>query len=339
MIKETLELLIQRENLPYDTASAVMDEIMRGEATPAQIAAFLTAMRMKGETIEEITACAAVMRAHAARLEHEGEVLDIVGTGGDQSFSFNISTAAAFVAAAAGVPVAKHGNRNVSSKCGAADVLEELGAKIDLTPEQNAQVLKKTGFCFMFAPVYHTAMRHVAPVRGQLGTRSIFNILGPLANPAGATRQLLGVYDEALMRPLAKVLSGLGVTRGLVVHGDDGMDEITLTGKTTACEITGKRLRNLVIDPEEFGLTLCGPDDLKGGDAKQNADIIRNIFQGDRGIKRDVVVLNAAACLYLYGKSETLAGGVDYASYLLDTGNVCDKLNDYVWATREFSLQ
>ncbi len=338
MIKETLSLLVERENLPYDITSAVMDEIMKGEATPTQIAAFLTAMRMKGETIEEITACASVMRAHAARLEHDGEVLDIVGTGGDKSLSFNISTAAAFIAASAGVPVAKHGNRNVSSKCGAADVLEELGAKIDITPEQNALVLKKTGFCFMYAPVYHTAMRHVAPVRNELGTRSIFNILGPLANPACATRQLLGVYDEELVRPLAKVLTGLNVTRGLVVHGSDGMDEITITGKTTACEITGKRLRSYTIDPEEYGLTLCDASDLTGGDAKQNADIIRNIVQGDRGAKRDAAVLNAAACLYLYGKTETIAGGVDYASFLLDTGVVCDKLNDYVWATREFSL-
>lgn len=338
MIKEALSLLVERENLPYETISEAMDEIMKGETTPAQIAAFLTALRMKGETIEEITACASVMRSHATPLEHEGEVLDIVGTGGDQTYSFNVSTAAALIAAAAGVPVAKHGNRNVSSKCGAADVLEELGAKIDITPEQNAEVLKKTGFCFMYAPIYHTAMRHVQPVRRELGTRSIFNILGPLANPAKATRQLLGVYDEALLKPLAKALSGLGVTRGMVVHGCDGMDEITLTGTTTVCEIEGKRIRSYTINPEEFGFSLCEPKDLVGGDAKENADIIRNILQGDRGPRRDAAVLNAAACLYLYGKNETIAGGVDYASYLLDTGIVCDKLNEYVWATREFSL-
>lgn len=338
MIKEALALLVEGENLPYKTAADVMDEIMSGKATPAQIAGVLTALRMKGESIDEITACAEVMRKHAMRLEHEDEVLEVVGTGGDRSFSFNVSTAAAFIAAAAGVPVAKHGNRNVSSKCGAADVLEELGAKIDLTPGQSAQVLQKTGFCFMFAPLYHTAMRYVAPVRKELGVRSLFNILGPLANPAGATRQVLGVYSEELVKPLAKVLCGLGVTRGLVVNGSDGMDEITLTGPTTACEIEGRRVRGYTINPEDYGLSLCGPDDLTGGDAKENADILRNIFQGDLGPKRDAAVLNAAACLFVYGKAENLAGGVDYASYLLDTGAVCDKLNDYVWATREFAL-
>ncbi len=337
MIKETLALLMEHENLPYDTAGMMMERILTGEATPAQMASFLTAMRMKGASIDEITACAEVMRAHAAHLEHEGEVLDVVGTGGDEAFTFNISTVSAFIAATAGVQVAKHGNRNVSSLCGCADVLEELGAKIDITPEQSARVLKKTGFCFMFAPIYHPAMRYVTPVRKELGTRTLFNIIGPLANPAGATRQLLGVYDEALVKPMARVMIGMGVTHGMVVHGSDGLDEITLTGTTMASEIVGKRVRSFTIDPEEYGLTLCDAADLKGGDAKYNADIIRNILQGDRGPKRDAAVLNAAACLYLAGKSETIAGGVDLAAYLLDTGAVCDKLNDYVWATHEYA--
>ncbi|MFA9381398.1 MAG: anthranilate phosphoribosyltransferase [Acetanaerobacterium sp.] len=335
MIKEALKSLMEHENLTYETASTVMDEIMNGETTPAQMASFLTALRMKGESIDEITACANVMRAHCTRLVHEGEVLEVVGTGGDEAFTFNISTISAFVAAAAGAKVAKHGNRSVSSKCGAADLLEELGARIDLTAEQSAQVLENTGFCFMYAPLYHASMKYAAPVRRELGVRTIFNILGPLANPAGATMQLLGVYSESLVKPLAKVLSNLGVVRGLVVHGSDGLDEITLTGPTTVCEIDGKRLKNYVLNPKELGLDLCQSSDLVGGDPKRNADIVSNILQGERCPKRDVVVLNAAACLYLSGKAESIAGGVDLAAYLLDSGEACEKLNDYVWATHE----
>jgi anthranilate phosphoribosyltransferase len=297
-----------------------MDEIMRGEATPAQIAAFLTALRMKGESIDEITACAAVMREKCTRLPHETEVMDIVGTGGDGAHTFNISTVTAFVVAAAGVSVAKHGNRSVSSRCGAADFLEALGAKITLSAAESAKVLAETGICFMFAPNYHASMKYAAPVRKEIGARTIFNILGPLSNPAFATRMLLGVYNENLVLPLARVLMNLGVERALVVHGDDGLDEISLSSTTTVCEIDGDSLLSTVIDPRDFGMLLCRQSDLTGGGAPENADIARKIFGGERGPKRDIVLLNAASCLYLGGCSRSIAEGVSLAAELIDTG-------------------
>ena len=335
MIQEAIRQAIDKKDLSYETAKESMREIMRGEASPAQIAAFLTALRMKGESIDEITASAAVMRECCTRLPHDMEVLEIVGTGGDEAYTFNISTVSAFVAAAAGVPVAKHGNRSVSSKCGAADLFEALGARIDLTAEQSAKILSKVGLCFMFAPGYHASMKHAAPVRRELGTRTIFNILGPLSNPASATIQLLGVYDENLIEPMAKTLMNLGVRRAMVVHGDDGLDEISLTTTTQVCEVNGGELRRFELDPRDYGLTLCAPKELVGGDAAVNAQIARDILAGGKGPKRDVVLLNAGACLYLAGKAESLADGVALAAQTIDSGKVKEKLEAFVRATNE----
>lgn len=333
MIQEAIKFAIDKNDLPYETARQAMLEIMQGTATPAQIAAFLTALRMKGESVSEITACAAAMRECCTRLPHDLEVLDIVGTGGDEAFTFNISTVSAFVIAAAGVPVAKHGNRSVSSKCGAADVLETLGVKLNLTAEQNAKVLADTGICFMFAPVYHASMKHAAPVRREMGTRTIFNILGPLANPAGATLQLLGVYNEALMEPLAQALMNLGVKRALVVHGDDGLDEITLTTTTQMYEIRDGRLTHYTLDPRDCGLALCAMGDVTGGDASMNADIAESVLGGQTGPKRDIVLLNAGACLYIAGKADTIADGVGLAAQIIDSGAALAKMNEFVKAT------
>jgi len=335
MIKEALNTLIKGEDLPYDTAKQVMDEIMSGDATNAQIAAFLTALRIKGESIDEITACAAVMREKSVKLVHNKEVIDIVGTGGDESFTFNISTVSSFVVSAAGIPVAKHGNRSVSSKCGAADLLEALGAKLDLSAEQSAQVLDQTELCFMFAPVYHASMKYAAPVRKEMGTRTIFNILGPLANPAGAPLQLLGVYDEALTEPMAKVLSNLGVKRAMVVHGDDGLDEISLTSATHGCELKDGKLTDFVLDPREYGLSLCKPEDLTGGDAEENAVIAKEILGGAIGPKRDIVLLNSAACFVIAGKSETFADGIKLAADMIDSGKALEKMQSFIKATHE----
>jgi len=335
MIKEAIRQAMDQRELPFELAKAVMQEIMNGEATDAQIAAFLTALRVKGETIGEITACASVMREHCIPLAHEKEVLEIVGTGGDEAFTFNISSVAAFVIAASGVPVAKHGNRSVSSRCGAADFFEALGIKLELTAEQSLRVLRKTGMCFMFAPQYHASMKYVASVRKELGARTIFNILGPLANPAGAALQLLGVYDKKLVRTLAQVLANLGVRRAMVVCGDDGLDEITLTATTTVCEVRDGMLSDYMLDPREYGLKLCSPCDLLGGDAQENAMIGRRILRGDKAPKRDIVLLNAAACLYLAGKAENIAEGIALATRMIDGGEAERKLLAFVRATNE----
>ena len=267
-------------------------------------------------------------------MPHKLDVLDIVGTGGDEAFTFNISTVSAFVVAAAGVPVAKHGNRSVSSQCGAADVLEALGVTINLSAEQNAKVLADTGICFMFAPVYHASMKHAAPVRREMGTRTIFNILGPLANPAGATLQLLGVYNEALMEPLAQVLMNLGVKRALVVHGDDGLDEITLTTATQVLEIKEGRLTRSSLNPRDCGLELCAMEDITGGDVAENAGIVKSVLGGQRGPKKDIVLLNVGACLYIAGKTDTIADGVALAVKTIDSGAALEKLNEFIRATR-----
>ena len=335
MIQEAIKFAIDKNDLPYETARQAMLEIMRGAATPAQIAAFLTALRMKGESIDEITACAAAMRECATRLPHSLEVLDIVGTGGDEAFTFNISTVSAFVIAAAGVPVAKHGNRSVSSKCGAADVLEALGVNLSLTAEQNARVLADTGICFMFAPVYHTSMKHAAPVRREMGTRTIFNILGPLANPAGATLQLLGVYNEELLEPMAHALMALGVRRALVVHGDDGLDEITLTTTTQVYEIRDDQLTHYTLDPRGCDLSLCTLDEVMGGDAAANAVIAKSVLGGQTGPRRDIVLLNAGACLYIAGKANSIADGVTLAAQIIDSGAALAKMNEFIEATNE----
>ena len=335
MIKTAIHELMDKNDLSYDMTKQVMDEIMNGKATNAQIAAFLTALRIKGETIDEITACAAVMREHCVKLEHEYDVMEIVGTGGDEAFTFNISTVSAFVISAAGVPVAKHGNRSVSSKCGAADLLEALGVKLDLTAEQSHKVLEKTGMCFMFAPVYHSSMKYAAPVRKEMGTRTIFNILGPMANPASASLQLLGVYDKNLVEPLAKVLSNLGVKRAMSVYGNDGLDEISLSDTTTVCEVNNGSFKSSTFDPRDMGFELCKPCDLTGGNAEENAIITKKILSGEKGPKRDVVLLNAGACLYMADKVETMKDGILLAADMIDSGKALEQMYRFIKATKE----
>lgn len=318
-IREAINKLVGFEDLTYELAEAVMDEIMSGGTPEALISAYLTALRMKGETIEEITASAAGMRKHCIRLLNDADVLEIVGTGGDCSNTFNISTAAALVVSAAGIPVAKHGNRSVSSKSGSADALEALGVNIDTSPVKSTGILKEIGLCFMFAQKYHNAMRFVAPVRKTLGIRTIFNILGPLTNPAGASFQLLGVYDEELVKPLANVLLNLGVKRGLVVYGQDGIDEISLSAKTTCAEIRDGKITYYTLNPEDYGFKMCKKEDLVGGDAAENAKIIMDILDGAKGPKRDVVVLNAAACIYLVNDGVTIKEAIKTAEDIIDS--------------------
>jgi len=335
MIERAIYDILSGHHLTLDDTKAVMMQMMEGEATDAQMGAFLAAMRFKGETIEEITACAEVMREKSVKLHPKTDVLDIVGTGGDELCTFNISTASAFVVAAGGVPVAKHGNRSVSSKCGSADVLEALGVNIFLTAEQSERVLNKTGMCFMHSQVYHSAMKHVAHVRKQLGVRTIFNTLGPLANPAGANMQLLGVYDENLVEPLARVLSNLGVKRAMVVHGHDGLDEITLTGTSTVCEVSDGVLNSYFITPEQFGLQRCNLSELIGGNPAENAEIVRKIFSGEGGPKRDIVVLNSACCLYMAKNNITMRECVRMAQELIDNGSAMRKMEAFISATNE----
>jgi len=336
MIKEAIIEIFNKKNLSLDATKGVMFQIMDGAATPAQIASFLTAMRMKGESIEEITACAMVMREKCLKLKHNRDVLDIVGTGGDELFSFNISTVSSFVVAAGGVPVAKHGNRSVSSKCGSADLLEALGVNINVSAEKSEKILRESGICFMLAQTYHAAMKYVAPVRKELGARTIFNILGPLANPAGANMQLLGVYDENLVEPLARVLANLGVKRAVVVHGRDGLDEITLTDSTTVCEVSGGRLNSYFITPEQFGFKRCKLSDLVGGDPQVNAKIALDILSGkDRGPKRDIVLLNSAVCLYMAHNHVTMKECVKMAANLIDEGKALEKLNRFIRLSNE----
>lgn len=336
MIKEAIYKVVNKEDLTYDMAVEVMDEIMSGKATQIQISSFLTALRMKGETIEEITACAAGMRKHAVRLLHDMDVLEIVGTGGDEANTFNISTTSSFVVSAAGIPVAKHGNRSVSSKCGAADVLEALGVKITISPEESAEILNKIGICFMFAQKYHSSMKYVAPVRKELGIRTVFNILGPLTNPAGANMQLLGVYEEALVEPLAKVLLNLGVKRGIVAYGQDGLDEISLSAKTTCCEIRDGKLRSFVLNPQDYGFELCSKQDLVGGEPAENAQITRAILNGEKGPKRDAVVLNSAACIYMAKDNLTFKEAIKAAEDIIDSGKAKEQLQKFVEISNQF---
>ena len=335
MIKEAIYEIVNGNDLSYEMAEQVMDEIMSGEASQIHMGAFLTGLRMKGETIDEITACAAGMRKHCTRLLHDMDVLEIVGTGGDEVGTFNISTISSMVVSAAGIPVAKHGNRSVSSKCGAADVLEALGADITISPEKSTKILDEIGFCFLFAQTYHTAMRFVAPVRKELGIRTIFNILGPLANPAGANYQLLGVYDEKLVEPLAQVLLKLGVKRAIVVHGQDGLDEITLSAPTTCCELRDGTLKSYVLEPEQVGLKKCSLNELIGGDPEENAAIAMSILNGEKGPKRDAVVLNSAACIYMVRDGITLVDAVKEAEEILDSGKARVQLEKYVALSRE----
>ncbi len=331
MIKEAIIKLSKKEDLTYQEAEAVMNEIMSGEATAVQMSAYLTALSLKGETIDEITASAAGMRAHCIKLLHEQDVLEIVGTGGDGSNSFNISTTAAMVIASAGVPVAKHGNRAASSKSGAADVLEALGVKITIPPEKSTELLSKLNICFLFAQNYHIAMKYVAPIRKELGIRTVFNILGPLSNPAGANMELMGVYDEALVEPLAQVMMNLGVTRGMVVFGQDKLDEISMSAPTSVCEIRDGKLSSYTIEPEQFGYQKCGKDELRGGTPQENAEITKAILSGaDQGPKRQAVCMNAGAALYIAGKAETIAAGVALAEQQIDSGAALAVLDAFV---------
>lgn len=335
MIQQAIAALTQGVNLDKQTTRDSFTEIMNGTATQAQTASFLTGLTIKGETIEEITACAEIMREKCTKLTPAKPVLEIVGTGGDRAATFNISTASAIVTAAAGVPTAKHGNRSVSSRCGAADCLEALGLRIDLDAEANAQMLGRCGFCFMFAPVYHASMKYAAPVRRELAIPTIFNILGPLANPAGAGMQLLGVYDEQLLEPLAGVLVNLGVANGCVVHGMDGLDEITLTGPTKAVFIRNGALVQDTLHPEELGLKLCHPEDLTGGDAEENAAIVREIFAGSKGPKRDIVLLNTAVGLVIAGQAASIKEGITAAMSIIDSGAAMAKLEEVVACSQQ----
>lgn len=335
MIQSAIYKMVNQENLTLEETTDAMNEIMEGRATNAQIASFLTAMRMKGESIEEITACARVMREKCRKIHPGADVLDIVGTGGDEANTFNISTVSSFVIAAGGVRVAKHGNRSVSSKCGSADVLEALGAKIDISAEQSAKVLERVGMAFLFAPSYHASMKYAAPVRKELGVRTIFNILGPLANPAGANLQLLGVYDENLVEPLANVLKNLGVKRAMVVHGHDGLDEITLCATTTVCEVANGNINSFFITPEQFGLKRCEKGALTGGTPEENAEIALSVLKGVKGPARDVVLLNSAVCLYMAHNHVTLRACVEMAQDLIDSGKAMEQMEKFCRATCE----
>ena len=323
MIKEAIVKIVSKGDLTYDEAYTVMNEIMSGQTTPTQNAAFLAALSTKSaraETTDEIAGCAAAMRAHATKVETGMELFEIVGTGGDNAHSFNISTTSALVAAAGGVKVAKHGNRAASSQCGTADCLEALGVNIQQSPEKCVELLREVGMCFFFAQKYHTSMKYVGAIRKELGFRTVFNILGPLTNPGTPSMQLLGVYDDYLVQPLAQVLISLGVRRGMVVYGQDKLDEISLSAPTTVCEIKDGWFKSRVITPEEFGFARCAREDLKGGTPAENAAITRAILNGAQGHKRNAVLLNAGAALYIAGKADTMADSVALARELIDSG-------------------
>ncbi|MDR1208920.1 MAG: anthranilate phosphoribosyltransferase [Clostridiales bacterium] len=338
MIKEAIARAVRGEDLSAGAAEAVMDEIMGGKASEIQMAAYLAAMAVKGETIDEITGSAAGMRRHCVRLLHDMDVLEIVGTGGDGANSFNISTTAAMVISAAGIPVAKHGNRAASSKSGAADVLEALGADIAAPPETSLKMLREIGLCFLFAQNYHIAMKYVAPVRRELGVRTIFNILGPLVNPAGANMELLGVYDEELVAPMARVLSNLGVKDALVVYGRDGLDEISVSSATSVCEVRDGTFREYTLDPEAFGLRLRDKADITGGDPSENAAITRAVLSGERGPKRDAVLINAAAAIYIAKRGITMPEAIASAAETIDSGAAARQLDRFVRMSRGESL-
>ncbi|MCD8220774.1 MAG: anthranilate phosphoribosyltransferase [Clostridiales bacterium] len=330
MIKEAIQKLARREDLTYAEAEQVMNEIMEGEASDVLKSAYLTALAVKGETVDEITGSAAGMRAHCVRLLHDMDVLEIVGTGGDGANSFNISTTASLVISAAGVPVAKHGNRAASSKCGAADVLEALGVNIRIAPAISTEILNKINICFLFAQNYHAAMRFVGPVRKELGIHTIFNILGPLANPAGATMELMGVYSEELIEPLARVLANLGVKRALVVYGMDRLDEISMSAATKICEVKDGSFTTYEITPEQFGFTRCSKEELVGGTPEENAEITRSILNGATGPKRDVVLMNAGAAIYLGGKAASIEEGIQIAAEMIDSGKAREQLEKFI---------
>ncbi|HAG50254.1 MAG TPA: anthranilate phosphoribosyltransferase [Deltaproteobacteria bacterium] len=334
MIKEAISKIVKNQDLTESEMIEVMNEIMTGAASPGQIGAFITALRIKGETVTEITGAAKVMREKATKIDVKGKkVVDTCGTGGDESMTFNISTAAAFVAAGAELIVAKHGNRSVSSRSGSADVLKALGVNIEAEVARVEECLKEIGIGFLFAPMLHGAMKYAAPVRREIGIRTIFNILGPLTNPAGARCQVIGVYDDSLTDILGKVLSNLGAEHAFVVRGEDGLDEITLTTETKVTELKEGKLRTYHIKPEDFGFRRCRPEDLKGGDPEMNADIIRSILKGKKGPQQDVVVLNAAAAIVAGGMARSLEEGILAAVHSIDEGKALEKLNKLVEMT------
>ncbi|RRJ15588.1 anthranilate phosphoribosyltransferase [Lachnoanaerobaculum orale] len=338
MIKEAIIKIVNKEDLSFDEAYTVMNEIMNGETTPTQNAAFLAALSTKSakaETTGEIAGCAKAMRKHATPVDTDFDLFEIVGTGGDNAGSFNISTTSAIVAAAGGMKVSKHGNRAASSKCGTADCLEALGVNIDEDPAKCRELLEKVGICFFFAQKYHTSMKYVGAIRKELGFRTVFNILGPLTNPAHPKRQLLGVYDEYLIEPLAKVLMELGVKRGMVVYGMDKLDEISLSAHTKVCEIKDGSLHTYEIKPEDFGLSHCKKEDLAGGDPKENAAITLSILEGEKGAKRDAVLLNAGAALYIGEKAKSIQEGINLAARLIDSKKALKVLEDFIKVSNE----
>lgn len=333
MIKEAIVKIVSKEDLTYNEAYEVMNEIMSGETTPTQNAAFLASLSTKSakaETTNEIAGCAAAMRDHATKVDTNMDVFEIVGTGGDNAHSFNISTTSAIIAASGGMKVAKHGNRAASSSSGTADCLEALGVNINQSPEKCVELLDKVGMCFFFAQQYHSSMKYVGPIRRELGFRTVFNILGPLTNPASPSMQLLGVYDEYLVEPLARVLINLGVKRGMVVYGTDKLDEISLSAPTKVCEIQNGWYKTYVIKPEDFGFERCSKAELKGGNPDENAQITRDILSGKQGHQRNATLLNAGAALYIGGKADSMKNGIGLASQLIDNGNAYNTLEKLI---------
>ncbi len=332
MIKDVIIKLVNKQDISYQETYEVISQIISGKSTMVQNAAFLTALstkNTKSETIEEILGAALAVRDNALEIKHDMEVLDIVGTGGDNSGSFNISTTSAIVLAAGGIKVAKHGNRAASSKCGTADCLEALGININLSPEKCKTLLEKIGICFIFAQNYHESMKNVAQVRKELGFRTIFNVIGPLANPSKPSIQFLGVYDESLVEPMAKVLASLGVERGMVVYGHDKLDEISISSETTICEFAGMQINKYLIKPEDFGLRRYKKEDIFGGNPKENADILKSILEGEQGARRDIVSINAGACFYSAGKVESISNGISLANQIIDSGLALKKLEEF----------
>lgn len=331
MIKEAIHKLAKKQDLSFEESEEVMNEIMSGAASPVQMSSYLTALSLKGETIDEITGSAAGMRANCIKLLHNMNVLEIVGTGGDGANTFNISTTSSLVISACGVPVAKHGNRAASSKCGAADVLEALGVNINVSPEKSQQLLSDINICFLFAQNYHIAMKYVAPIRKELGIRTVFNILGPLSNPTGANMELMGVYDESLLYPLARVMQNLGVKKGMVVYGEDKLDEISISAETKICEISGSDLNTYTIKPEDFGYERADKKELSGGEPYENAEITKNILKGvDTGAKKNAVCLNAGAALYIAGKVSNIFDGVKMAEECIKSGRAYTQLEKFI---------
>lgn len=333
MIKEAIVKIVNKEDLTYDEAYTVMNEIMSGQTTQTQNAAFLAALSTKSaraETTDEIAGCAAAMRAHAVKFDNDLDLFEIVGTGGDNANSFNISTTAALVAAAGGIKVAKHGNRAASSQCGTADCLEALGVNIEQSPEKCRELLNEVGMCFFFAQKYHTSMKYVGAIRKELGFRTVFNILGPLTNPGKPSMQLLGVYDDYLVEPLAQVLINLGVKRGMVVYGQDKLDEISMSAPTKICEIRDGWFKSFVISPEDFGFERCTKEDLRGGTPDENAKITLSVLKSEKGHKRNAVLMNAGAALYISGKAQSMKDGIALAANLIDSGKALETLEKLI---------